>query len=267
MLENEVIETESPTSDAATQDAPTGLEEANEQVEKQEPETVTLTKDELEAQKNAIAAKERKRAERKNERAMQELQARYDAQFEALKATPKDSPDAPRQENYPIYDDFVRATTRFEINNALKSDRESREVDKENQNSEKMTAAHLERESKIRAEIPDYDKALENIADIDFQVNLDIAKLIVSSDISPQLIYYFGKDIDELERIAEMSPLAAAREIGKIEAKILSKPIKTSSAPAPITSLGQGLSSVTKDPTKMTDEEWYASQRKAKARK
>lgn len=266
MSEEAIIETEVSTSDAQN-DAPAPTEEAKVEVEKQEPETVTLTKAELEEQKNAVAAKERARADRKQARAIEAVKAEFDAKFNSLNAPPKAVEGKPSLDKYETYDDYVDALTDWKIEQKS-IERESKiKAETVNQQRANLMKEHDAREDKARKTMPDYDDVAGNLADIDFTIDPDIGAAIVSSEISPQLIYYFGKDIDELERISNLSPLAAAREIGKIEAKLLAKPIQTSNAPNPITPVGQSKSTITKDPEKMSDEEWFEQQRREKKRK
>jgi hypothetical protein len=64
-----------------------------------------------------------------------------------------------------------------------------------------------------------------------------MADVIRASEIGPELAYHLGTNPSEASRIAKMSPYLQAKEIGRLEGKLLSEPParKTSSAPAPIT--------------------------------
>jgi len=103
-----------------------------------------------------------------------------------------------------------------------------------------------------------------------------MAETIQSSDVGPELAYYLGSNPKEADRISRMSPLSQAKEIGKIEAKLVSSPPikKTTSAPAPIspvTARSAGVSAYdTTDPrsTKtMTDSQWIEAERKRQVKK
>ena len=103
-----------------------------------------------------------------------------------------------------------------------------------------------------------------------------MAETIQSSDVGPELAYYLGSNPKEADRISRMSPLSQAKEIGKIEAKLVSAPPvrKTTSAPAPIspvTARSAGVSAYdTTDPrsTKtMTDSQWIEAERKRQVKK
>jgi hypothetical protein len=103
-----------------------------------------------------------------------------------------------------------------------------------------------------------------------------MAETIQSSEIGPELAYYLGSNPKEAERISRMTPLSQAKEIGKIEAKLVSAPPvkKTTSAPAPIspvTARSSGSPAYdTTDPrsTKtMTDSQWIEAERRRQQKK
>lgn len=263
MLENEVIETEVSTSDTVNTDAPATTEQANVEVAEEAPaETVTLTKAELQEQKNAVAKKERERAERKSTREIQALRA----EFEAYKAPPAVVREGkPTLDQFDSYDEFTEAITDWKLDqrDTVRQQAESaREQGAKRGEAQKRFTANAD---KFRETTPDYDEVMAEIADV--ELSHGMIEAVIDSDISAQLTYYFGKNQDEFDRINALSPLSAAREIGKIEAKILSKPIQTSSAPSPINPVSQSKATITKDPEKMSDEEWYAQEKRVKARK
>lgn len=263
MLENEVIETQVSTSDSLN-DAPVTTEEAKVEIEEQAPDTVTLTKAELDEQKNAVAAKERARAERKSSREMQAIRDELEQLRNPVKSYVSDA-DEPKLEDYDDFVKFAKAQVRWE---RIQGDNERQQAESEKEQGAKRNEAQKRftaNSDKFRESTPDYDEVMAEIADVDLSYGMSEA--VLDSDLSAQLTYYFGKNQDEFDRINALSPLSAAREIGKIEAKILSKPIQTSSAPSPINPVTQSKATITKDPEKMSDEEWYAQEKRAKARK
>jgi hypothetical protein len=103
-----------------------------------------------------------------------------------------------------------------------------------------------------------------------------MAEAIQSSEIGPELAYYLGSNPKEADRISRMTPLSQAKEIGKIEAKLVSAPPvkKTTSAPAPIspvTARSSGSPAYdTTDPrsTKtMSDSQWIEAERRRQQKK
>lgn len=133
--------------------------------------------------------------------------------------------------------------------------------------------SYQEREEAARDKYDDFEQVAYNpklpITDV-------MAETIQSSDIGPELAYYLGSNPKDAERISRMSPLAQAKEIGKIEAKLASDPPvkRTTSAPAPISpvtarSTGVGTYDTT-DPrsTKtMTDSQWIEAERARQMKK
>ena len=88
-------------------------------------------------------------------------------------------------------------------------------------------------EEEARSKYDDFEQVAYNPK---LPVTNVMAETIQSSEIGPELAYYLGSNPKEAERISRMSPLSQAKEIGKIEAKLVSAPPvkKTTSAPAPI---------------------------------
>ena len=133
--------------------------------------------------------------------------------------------------------------------------------------------SYQEREEAARDKYDDFEQVAYNpklpITDV-------MAETIQSSDIGPELAYYLGSNPKDAERISRMSPLAQAKEIGKIEAKLASDPPvkRTTSAPAPISpvtarSTGVGTYDTT-DPRSiktMTDSQWIEAERARQMKK
>ena len=103
-----------------------------------------------------------------------------------------------------------------------------------------------------------------------------MAETIQSSDVGPELAYYLGSNPKEADRISRMSPLSQAKEIGNIEAKLVSAPPvrKTTSAPAPIspvTARSAGATTLdTTDPRSiksMTTSQWIEAERARQIKK
>jgi hypothetical protein len=68
-------------------------------------------------------------------------------------------------------------------------------------------------------------------------------QLLLDSENGPELAYHLAKDAENFARVCKLSPIAAARELGKIEATLTKAPesakeIKTTKAPAPIKPVG-----------------------------
>jgi hypothetical protein len=101
---------------------------------------------------------------------------------------------------------------------------------------EKVSEQFLERAEKASEKYPDFQQVAGNP---NLPINDGMAEFIADSEMGPDVAYYLGKHPSEAAKIAQMSPIKAARELTRIEAEVSAKPaVKTSNAPAPITPVG-----------------------------
>jgi hypothetical protein len=133
--------------------------------------------------------------------------------------------------------------------------------------------SYQEREEVARDKYDDFEQVAYNPK---LPITNVMAETIQSSDIGPELAYYLGSNPKDAERISRMTPLAQAKEIGKIEAKLSSDPPvkRTTSAPAPIspvTARSSGSPSHdTTDPRSiksMTTSQWIEAERARQIKK
>jgi len=135
------------------------------------------------------------------------------------------------------------------------------------QNAELLETYH-DREEDARAKYDDFEQVAYNPR---LTVTDAMAQAIQAADNGPDIAYHLGSNPKEAERIARLSPLLQAREIGKIEAKLDSAPpvIKqTTRAPQPINPVASRGSNApaydTTDPRSvktMSTSEWIEAER------
>lgn len=127
--------------------------------------------------------------------------------------------------------------------------------------------AYQDREEEARTKYDDFEQVAYNPK---LPITETMAQTIQASEIGPDVIYHLGSNPKEADRIARLSPLLQAREIGKIEARLASSPPakKTSTAPAPIAPVTARASSApaydTTDPRSvksMSTSEWIEAER------
>jgi hypothetical protein len=88
---------------------------------------------------------------------------------------------------------------------------------------------------------------------------MGVADALMSLDNGAELIYHLGSHLDQADALANMSPMAAMVEIGRMSVGMNKKPeIKPSAAPDPIEPIqaGSALSSEVGDDMSMAD--WMA---------
>ena len=130
-----------------------------------------------------------------------------------------------------------------------------------------MLDAYHDREEDARSKYDDFEQVAYNPK---LPVTETMAQTIQASEIGPDVIYWLGSNPKEADRIARLSPLLQAREIGKIEARLASNPPakKTTTAPAPIAPVTARTASApaydTTDPRSvknMSTSEWIEAER------
>ena len=132
---------------------------------------------------------------------------------------------------------YERAQTVYEMRKANAEDRvrERREqADNARQLAKREAAeAHLERVEEFRSKVPEFDTAMKSASSLKAAPHVE--ELIIDSDKSAHLLYHLAKNPDRLARLNDMSEREAAREIGRIEARLsLPNPKKQTTAPKPI---------------------------------
>ena len=209
----------------------------------------TFTQEEL----DAIVGKRLAREQRKWEREQ--------AQRVRMASPPPELPAEPIQP-----DDFANAQSYADALAERKAHDIVAQRDAEYQR-QTMLDAYQDREEEARGKYDDFEQIAYNPK---LPVTEVMAQTIQSSDIGPDVIYFLGSNPKEADRIARLSPILQAREIGKIEAKLASNPPakKTSTAPAPISPVTARTSGApaydTTDPRSMktmSTSEWIEADR------
>jgi hypothetical protein len=222
----QVDATAAPTTDPV----PQGSEVA-------EPVTKTFTQDELDAIVEKRLAKERRKLEQRHVRTLEGLVA---------KATP-DAPqaqtdEAPKREAYKTEEDYALALVDYraaaKAQQIIQDERRKEAEAKKRAEQQKVIESYQERVAKTAEKYEDYE-------DVAFNPELTItdamAQVIQLSDDGPEIAYFLGKNPDEAKRIAALPAYLAAKELGKLEAKLSAAPAPTkqaSKAPEPIKPVG-----------------------------
>jgi hypothetical protein len=161
----------------------------------------------------------------------------------------------------------------FGINRALHKQREEdanergRELEERATDAERRAQALAEERMRTRMEAYGEQRAeaKKSYADFDDVIAVasrsdvvapHIAEMVIESDQAADVAYYLGKNPALARQISQMAPLEAARELGRIEARVTRpKPRTETTAPDPIAPV-RGKASAGKDPDKMTPQEW-----------
>ena len=198
--------------------------------------------------------------------------AEREAEFWRQKATAKpESPaDKPAPDQYKDYGEFVEALADWKadqrVSAALAARDGERAKDAEGRAAKAGTDAWQERQTAVRGTIADYD---EVIGKSQIVVAPHVITALLDSEHGPEVAYHLAKHPDQADRINGLSPLSAAREIGRLEASLSApkQPIvkPASNAPAPISPVRNSASQAN-DPAQMTHEQYRQMRAKQGAR-
>ena len=203
--------------------------------------------------------RERETERRAREMAEAEL-IRLREQVEGKKPEQQPGPQAgkPKPDDFKSYEDYLEALADFKAGEKLAKERQDTQAAMEREHRAKEKATFQDRTEKARTKYADFDDVVFGGEAV--PVTQPMMDAIFDSEHGPDIAYHLGKHPDDAKRIAGLSPVAAIREIGKIEARFLQGAMppeqkRTSKAPEPITPVG-GAGASDKDPAKMTMAEY-----------
>lgn len=245
MPEAQVVKVETPSSPA---DASTDTPETVTDEQQQKPQQEAAEKPE-EGSEGADQGGEEKPQDKQRRSARERINELTKRAHEAEREVHRmrEAADRPAPESsakpdpaaFQSYDDYVEALADWKseqrVLSVLKDRDEQRAKAAEGAAVEAKAQAWAERQDDFRAATPDYDAVLGASK---LQVSPHVVDTLLDSDAGPELAYHLAKNPETVKRINALSPLAAAREIGRIEAS-LSTPAAprtkpSSNAPAPI---------------------------------
>lgn len=230
----EVTPTENGDTDKSVQ-----ITEVETEVKTEAPTEESGKTDDSDAVSDPAPAKPKKASKSQKKIANLEYQNREDKRrldrligvIEKQNKTP--STDPPKIEDFESIDAFLDA-------------RDAHRDDKKSEKSDE-TPEQREYQHHVEASIEDlFDAGSEVYEDFEEVVTGDGITPIMRDalfemdlNIQPDVAYYLGKNKKEAKRISRLEPMRQVLEIGKLEAKVTSKPTKRlSTAPAPITPVG-----------------------------
>lgn len=112
---------------------------------------------------------------------------------------------------------------------------DQRAVAAENARIQAQNAAYMEAAKEARDRYADFDQVVSVATRPDVLSN-DVALMVLESDAPADLAYHLGKHPEDAQRLSQLPPIMAARELGRIEAMLaVPKPKTATIAPPPIT--------------------------------
>lgn len=175
-----------------------------------------------------------------------------EAQLAAAKAEkPAEKPSKntetePDPTDFDSYDDYLAKLAEFKANKKPKQEKPADKPDESDEDKGNGEQPEVDQEfidaledvqeafADSRKQYEDFDKL---ISAEDLMITSDMVKALAETENPGDIAYHLAKNKDEASRIAGLSPLAQAREIGKLEVSVATKkPLgkKTTEAPDPI---------------------------------
>lgn len=196
---------------------------------KQEAE-ISRLKAELKQTKNPT-----ERAEIKEEIA--EVEAKTEKLRSRPRSSDKNADGTPKYKDWNEYEDDMdkwydeRADIR--VNETLSKREQEQTIASQNR---KIEQSWNDRTAKARETHDDFDNVALDPEGPGKHISRGsvVDQWILESDLGAEILYHFGSDLPDLLRYAKLSPVAAARELTKLEAKLSGEPeAKTPAPPEP----------------------------------
>ena len=213
------------------------------------------------------AKREQRRAQNKLEKAFRQ-KAEWKARAEhferlaneAKPQQPQQDAGEPRMEQFDDIEKYAEAKAAYREAKVLKENEAKQRQQVQQSYVENVRESWETKASKADSKYEDFDEVVG-----DFKPDSPWGFAMAEADNGIDIAYYLAKHPDEAKKINSLHPLAQARAIGKLEAKLQAEPVvpKTpSNAPAPIKPLGSSNSPSTKKLTEMSQDE-FEKRRKA----
>lgn len=162
-------------------------------------------------------------------KAKAERESKEPKQVAAELVEDKTRPIAPRMNDFDTYEAYENARDKYQADlsdwtidqREKKKSQEAKEKEVKDSFAKKESD-YLAKVAKFKETAPDYDDVIEDFISTHGPIAFGPGAIdsIIESEFGPQIAYEILKDKKEYDRINALSPLAAAREIGKIENKI-----------------------------------------------
>lgn len=242
----ELADAKSEASNTPQVTAAEGESGKEEQAKDQAPKTFT------QAEVDALIQKRLVKEQRRITRQLQEQLASQAVQ------------QPPKREAFQDDEQFVKAQIEHL---AEQKAREKLEQRQKAEQSERIAETFQEKAEKALERYPDFNQVISNPT---LPINEVMVEFIAESDLGPDVAYHLGKNPAEAHRIAQLSPVKAARELARIESELAARPkANPSKAPEPITPVtSRGMSSQSHSPSDSDDiDTWMRKERERLAKR
>lgn len=223
-----------PTTDQqaaeAAESAPANEQAA--QVEESAPSTPEISETQKRINQLTREKYEAQRRAQETEQRLQQLEA------QAQQAPAAVADDAPTLEKFD-YDEekYQAALVQHQVAKQMQQLQQQQQQQVQLAEQQKQVQSYNDRVNAFAADKPDFT---DSVANMPLQ-NSAAIEGIMALENGPAVAYHLSKNLDVVDNLNRMSPVQAAIEIGKIEAKLSATPApKTTKAPDPIEPVASG---------------------------
>ena len=189
----------------------------------------------------------------------------------------KEANGRPAVDSFDTYEEYIDALTDWKVDQKHKETTEKQKLDRAKQTYAEQLNTFQERVADYAAENDEFEDAIYNVDDVTMSPGLQESLLV--SDFAPEVMFEIAKDRESYIALNKKNPIAIAREIGKIEARIAlskesdkteessSKKVRKA-APKPISPIGASKTQVSnKKPEDMSYQEYkkWREQKRSRA--
>lgn len=165
--------------------------------------------------------------------------------LQQAKETPAEAGTPPREEDFNgDWGKYIAATAAYEAAKAVKGsladDRKAASETRLAELRQEVLEDFNERAEAFKAKATDFDSVVSKYVDSGGKFSDAIRELVTDSDVGPQLTYHLAKNPALASKLNALSPLQAAKEIGKLENDLSRPPNRTTKAPPPAKPLTGG---------------------------
>lgn len=181
---------------------------------------------------------------------------------------PADEPVAkPNVADFADYETFIEAIADWKADQKVREALQQTEVrasqTKQEQEAREVAKTWASRQDAARNRITDYDAVVGSSS---VTIASAVSDAILTSERGPDIAYHLAKNPAVVARLNSLSPMAAAREIGRLEAA-LEKPSTRQTTPAPEPAhISRPSRTQTSDPAQMDHERYREMRAKQGAR-
>lgn len=225
-----------------------------------DPENPLINEDDPKGVKKRIGKATRMQREAERDRDFYKERALQNRPEPVADKPPADPEPAvkPKVEDFETDEAFMEALTDYKVDQRLdarEQDGRARDDAAEQQAQFKASSKRLGEQCEALAE--EHDDFRKVVMDLP-QLPVHVQFAVMDADESARVLYHLAKNPKEAAAIAEMTPMSAARAVGRIETKVTPKRASktVTDADPPPKELG-GNAKAEEDPGKMSDADWF----------